>query len=202
MFENELAQLRGLDDVADEAERKARRAAIQTTLRERAGADGKRTRDFLDAQNLCDPDERWNAIYLVEALAVATEPPIELLRWYFPRAAEKVSACPAPEATLTLTTFAFLEQSPSGAKTQLLPEYVKLADSKLVELRLAAIELFGGFTIATAATVRSALERLLHDSDWRVRQAAEALLAEESLLPPGYSTPWGDRIRRKLGSSR
>src|SRR5688572_12196410 len=63
-------------------------------------------------------------------------------------------------------------------------------------LRLVAVDLLGHF--AGSADARTAMESLLKDTDWRVRQEAETVLEHEGVLPGGYSVPLTDLLARWL----
>jgi hypothetical protein len=195
-----LAALERLQDVADEQVRDVRRNELNAKMRAEAVRDPDAVRKFLSGLDVCQPEQAFRAMAIVEALAGASDS-MDLLGWYFDLVARAVVPCAGIEtATQVLTTYAFLEHGEGKRKFEFLPRYIALARSEVTELRRAALDLLSGFEIASAPGVRDAVVRLLTDGDWRIRRDAESLLREQSVLPSGYKPSFGDRMRRLFGS--
>lgn len=189
--------LTALDNVASDAAR----SDVNARIRAVAARDPEGTRAFLEARRICDPEEASAAMSLVEALAGGDDRDLGLLPWYFDVAAKQVLDCPSQESAVqVLTTFAFLEHGSGTRKHAMLPRYLDLTRSPSAAHRRAAVDLLGGFKVATASGARDALVRLLADPDAEVRRGAEALLREEGVLPDGYRPSLVDRLRRMFQS--
>jgi hypothetical protein len=191
-----IEQLRLFEHATDDAQRKEIGARIRAAVR----SDPDAARTFLRERRICDPEEALTAMSMVEALAGGDDGELHLLEWYFDVAAAQAAECPAKTAAVqVLTSYAFLEQRHDAAKHAMLPRYLALTRSPAAPLRAAAVDLFGGFEVATAPGVREELVRLLADSDRQVRRGAEALLREEGVLPDGYRPSLLERLRRFAG---
>jgi hypothetical protein len=189
-------QLHAFEQATDDEQRNEIGARIRAAVR----SDPDAARTFLHERRICDPEEALAAMSMVEALAGGDDGELRLLEWYFDVAAAQAAECPAKKAAVqVLTSYAFLEQRQDAAKHAMLPRYLGLTRSPAAPLRAAAVDLFGGFEVATAPGVRDELVRLLTDSDRQVRLGAEALLREEGVLPDGYRPSLLERIRRFAG---
>lgn len=142
-------------------------------------------------------NEAWQASAEIEALALEPAAWMSLLRTYFSAAAEAAVTCPRSAAALSVVAaFAFLEQAESRGKFEMLPLYLDLAHSPRAELRRAAVDLLGGFEVATAPGVRDELIRLLRDEEWR--DDGDAAVTPAAPPPP----PVAATLRRTTPASR
>jgi hypothetical protein len=197
MFEKECKELDRLD--LDGLARDEKRNEIYARIRDIAHGSRPDFVRFLGALDLGSPDDALHLMYVVEALSTAAEDWIAELTIIFERALEAAEKNPAARWPAgVLFSFAFLEQAPRRVQDAFLPRYLRLARSESVSARKAAVDLFGGFRVATTVGIREILISLLDDPDWQVRRDAEALLADESLLPAGYRPRMLDRVRRAL----
>jgi hypothetical protein len=200
-IEQVIEALDSLNDIPNVAERESTRVDLDTQIRDLVERNQVELRRFLGSRDLCQVDQARQAMALVEALAKYRDPPVDVLKWYFRVAREKVCQCADNlTAVQVLASFAYLEQGGGKALFHLLPQYRELCRSESPPLRRAAIDLLGGFQLAHAPGARDALVKLLQDTDWRVRRDAEVLLREDGLLPSSYRTTLLDRVRRTFRS--
>lgn len=94
----------------------------------------------------------------------------------------------------------FLEGDPESLWRTLRDRLIAGLRSSSASVRRACVDLLGGHDFGRDAAARAAIEGALRDGDWKVRALAESALSSEGLLPPGYSTPLIDRLRRKMFS--
>jgi hypothetical protein len=187
-LDEQLQALEALEDIPDEDEQDRARdvinARIRTALRSNPGA-----RTYLENIPICDSEQAFVAMSMIEALAVGEpdDDDVRMLEWYFDVAAKKAESCPdQPYVLQVLTSYVHLEDGSGVHKFDLLPRYLALTRSRVAPLRRTAVDLLLGFEVASAPGVRDALLRLLSDRDSSVRRAAEELLREENALPMSY----------------
>lgn len=178
--------------------REGARAAVHARLRASARRDPVAALAWIDTLDLATSRDAERAAGVVEALSPDADSHVAVFIGLFERGVEATrrSGCrriPTP----VFTSLAFLEASRSArALDALKPRYLAIAQAPEPCLRLVAVDLLGHF--AGSADARTAMESLLKDTDWRVRQEAETVLDHEGVLPGGYSVPLTDLLVRWL----
>ncbi len=141
--------------------------------------------------------ERLRYMVLIEAVALESSSLFDFLAGELDRLRREAEDLTLEAAAEALSAFEFLEQSESY-RARALALHVSGLRSDVASVRLAAVHSLHGWRVAEEIGLADQLRTRLQDASWRVRRAAEWLLADEGLLPPGYRTPLLDRTIRWL----
>ena len=202
MFDAELAELDNLVSSSPSGATDEARAAIHGRMRAQAHLAPERLAEWIQAVDPTDADQAGRLSDVYEALA----PDATALEAFFLTELNRLlSVCEAhpgsQPAFSALGALMFLEaHAPESLRRDVRGRLVVGLRSSSASVRRACVDLLGGHDVGRDTVARTAAEAALRDSDWKVRALAESTLSGAGLLPPGYSTPLIDRLRRKMGS--